>query len=76
MLTGAPGAGKTALFVDWSLMASVLVEDLSRQPARRRQLGVIKRVIGTCRCYLTRAGRTAIAAGRRLIEQTIIPALA
>ena len=49
---------------------------LSRQLARLRQLGVIKRVTGTYRYYLTRAGRAAIAAGRRLTEQTIIPALA
>jgi hypothetical protein len=28
-----------------------------------RQLGVIKRVTGTYRYYLTRAGRAAIAAG-------------
>jgi hypothetical protein len=41
-----------------------------------RQLGVIKRVTGSYRYYLTRAGRAAIAAGRRLTEQTIIPALA
>src|SRR5438105_5445252 len=38
-----------------------------------RQLGVIKRVIGTYRYYLTRARRAAIAAGRRLTEHTIIP---
>src|SRR4029077_16302040 len=49
---------------------------LSRQLARRRHLGVIKRVLGTYRYYLTRAGRAAIAAGRRLTEHTIIPALA
>jgi len=49
---------------------------LSRQLARRRQLGVIKRVTRTSRYYLTRAGRAAIAAGRRLTELTIIPALA
>ena len=41
-----------------------------------RHLGVIKRVLGTYRYYLTRAGRAAIAAGRRLTEHTIIPALA
>jgi len=41
-----------------------------------RQLRVIKRVTGTYRYYLTRAGRAAIAAGRRLTEHTIIPALA
>ena len=37
---------------------------LSRQLARLRHLGVIKRVLGTYRYYLTRAGRAAIAAGR------------
>jgi DNA-binding HxlR family transcriptional regulator len=49
---------------------------LSRQLARLRHLGVIKRVLGTYRYYLTRAGRAAIAAGRRVTEHTIIPALA
>jgi len=49
---------------------------LTRQLARLRHLGVIKRVTGTYRYYLTRAGRAAIAAGRRLTEHTIIPALA
>jgi hypothetical protein len=66
---------------------------LSRQLARLRHLGVIKRVLGaarqtgcgflsrlpryilgTYRYYLTRAGRAAIAAGRRLTQHTIIPA--
>ena len=49
---------------------------LTRHLARLRQLGVIKRATGTYRYYLTRAGRAAIAAGRRLTEHTIIPALA
>ena len=48
---------------------------LDNSPALRR-LHVIKRVAGTYRYYLTRTGRAAIAAGRRLTEQTIIPALA
>jgi len=48
---------------------------LTRQLARLRHLGVLKRVTGTYRYYLTRAGRAAIAAGRRLTEHTIIPAL-
>ena len=48
---------------------------LTRQLARLRQLGIIKRVTGTYRYYLTRPGRAAIAAGRRLTEHTIIPAL-
>jgi hypothetical protein len=47
---------------------------LTRQLARLRRLHVIKRVTGTYR-YLTRTGRAAIAAGRRLTEHTIIPAL-
>src|SRR5262249_20886348 len=49
---------------------------LTRHLARLRQLGVIKRVTGTYRYYLTRTGRAAIAAARRLTEHTIIPALA
>ena len=49
---------------------------LTRHLGRLRQLGVIKRLTGTYRYYLTRAGRAAIAAGRRLTEHTIIPALA
>jgi len=49
---------------------------LTRQLARLRHLGVIKRVTGTYRYYLTRAGRAAIAAGRRLSEHLIVPALA
>jgi hypothetical protein len=54
----------------------ILSATLSRQLARLRHLGVIKRVLGTYRYYLIRAGRAAIAAGRRLTEHTIIPALA
>src|SRR4030095_9872531 len=49
---------------------------LSRQLARLRHLRVIKRVLGTYRYYLTPAAGAAIAAGRRLTEHTIIPALA
>jgi hypothetical protein len=47
-----------------------------RLKVERSLLGVIKRVLGTYRYYLTRAGRVAIAAGRHLTEHTIIPALA
>ena len=57
------------------LVAQCSPASLSRQLARLRHLGVIKRVTGTYRYYLTRAGRAAIAAGRRLTEHTIIPAL-
>ena len=58
------------------LLAQCSPATLTRHLARLRQLGVIKRLAGTYRYYLTRAGRAAIAAGRRLTEQTIIPALA
>jgi hypothetical protein len=58
------------------LLARCSPATLTRQLARLRHLGVIKRVTGTYRYYLTRAGRAAIAAGRRLTEHTIIPALA
>jgi hypothetical protein len=58
------------------LLAPCSPATLSRQLARLRHLRIIKRVAGTYRYYLTRAGRAAIAAGRRLTEHTIIPALA
>jgi len=48
---------------------------LSRQPRRLLEIGVIKRVIGTYRYYLTKAGRAAIAAAGRLTEAVIIPAM-
>jgi len=43
---------------------------------RLRDLGVIKRVAGTYRYYLTRIGRAATAALCRLTQTVIIPALA
>jgi hypothetical protein len=46
---------------------------LSRQLRRLRDIGVIKRVTGTYRYYLTKAGRAATAAAARLTEATIIP---
>jgi hypothetical protein len=58
------------------LVAQCSPATLTRQLTRLRHLGVIKRVTGTYRYYLTRAGRAAVAAGRRLTEHTIIPALA
>jgi hypothetical protein len=48
---------------------------LSRQLRRLLDIGVIKRVVGTYRYYLTKAGRAAVAAAGRLIEATLIPAL-
>jgi hypothetical protein len=48
---------------------------LSRQLRRLLDIGVIKRVTGTYRYYLTKAGRAATAAAERLTVATIIPAL-
>ena len=48
---------------------------LSRQLRRLLDLGVVKRVAGTYRYYLTKAGRAATAAATRLTEATIVPAL-
>jgi hypothetical protein len=49
---------------------------LSRQLNRIRRLGLIKRVGGTYRYYLTRLGRAAIAAACSVVETRIVPALA
>ena len=46
---------------------------LSRQLRRFRRIGVIKRVTGTYRYYLTKAGRAATAAATRLIGAMIVP---
>jgi hypothetical protein len=48
---------------------------LSRHLRRLRDIGVIKRVTGTYRYYLTKAGRAATAAACRLTEAFIIPAM-
>jgi hypothetical protein len=48
---------------------------LSRQLRRLLNLGVTKRVAGSYRYYLTRAGRAAVAAAERLTEAIIVPAL-
>jgi hypothetical protein len=48
---------------------------LSRQLRRLREIGVIKRVTGTYRYYLTRIGRAATAALCRLTEAILVPAL-
>jgi hypothetical protein len=49
---------------------------LSRQLRRLRDIGVIKRVRGTYRYYLTRMGRAATAALCRVTESIIIPMMA
>jgi hypothetical protein len=48
---------------------------LSRQLRRLLDIGVIKRVTGTYRYYLTKAGRAATAAAARLAASTIVPAM-
>ena len=48
---------------------------LSRHLRRLLDIGMIKRVIGTYRYYLTKAGRAAAAAAGRLTEAVIIPAM-
>jgi DNA-binding HxlR family transcriptional regulator len=48
---------------------------LSSQLRRLRDIGVIKRVTGTYRYYLTKAGRAATAAACRITEAFIIPAM-
>ena len=49
---------------------------ITRYLRRLRQFHLIKKAAGTYRYYLTRLGRSAIAACCRLTEQTIIPAMA
>ncbi len=49
---------------------------ISRYLWRLRHFGLIKKIVGSYRYYLTRLGRSAIAAACRLTEQLIIPALA
>ena len=48
---------------------------LSRQLRRLLDIGVIKRVAGTYRYYLTKAGRAATAVAGRLTEAVIIPTM-
>jgi len=48
---------------------------LSRQLRRLLDIGVIKRIAGTYRYYLTKAGRAATAAAERLKQATIVPAM-
>jgi hypothetical protein len=49
---------------------------ITRYLRRLRDFGLIKKISGTYRYYLTRLGRNAIAAACRLSQQIIIPALA
>src|SRR6202790_3798504 len=54
------------------LLAQLSPDRLSRQLRRLRDIGVIKRVAGTYRYYLTRIGRAATAALCRLTESILI----
>ena len=67
------GVRRADLFAD--LGETFSPAQLSRQLRRLMDLGVIKRVVGTYRYYLTKAGRAATAAAARLTEATIIPAM-
>jgi hypothetical protein len=58
-----------------SALGSFSPNRLSRQLRRLRDIGVIKRVSGTYRYYLTRMGRAATAAACRITEAIIIPAM-
>ena len=49
---------------------------ITRQLWRLRQFGLIKKVVHGYRYYLTRLGRSTIAAACRITEQSIVPALA
>ena len=59
-----------------ALLPELSAAALSRQLKRLLCLGVIKRVTGTYRYYLTRLGRAAIAAACSLTQFNIVPALA
>jgi hypothetical protein len=59
-----------------SLVAELSPSALSRHLARLRHIGIIRRINGTYRYYLTRIGRAAVAAGCYLTENILVPALA
>lgn len=70
--------GNIAGFRRGDLLGSVAMfspTQLSRQLRRLLDIGVIKRVTGTYRYYLTKTGRSATAVAARLREDTIVPAL-
>jgi hypothetical protein len=57
-------------------LSNLSAAGLSRQLWRFRKLGIIKKIAGTYRYYLTRLGRSVIAACCRITELTIVPTLA
>ena len=66
------GIRRSELLPDLSMLSPTR---LSRQLRRLLDLGVIKRVTGTYRYYLTKAGRAATAAAERITEAVIIPSM-
>ena len=54
---------------------SAITRRLSRQLRQLLDIGVIKRITGTYRYYLTKAGRAATAAAEWLKQATIVPAM-
>jgi hypothetical protein len=58
-----------------ALLDKLSPAQLSRQLRRLRHIGVIKRVAGTYRYYLTRIGRSATAALCHVTQSVLIPAL-
>jgi hypothetical protein len=57
-------------------LSNLSLSGITRQLWRLRKLGILKKISGTYRYYLTRLGRSVIAACCRLTEHTIVPALA
>jgi hypothetical protein len=58
------------------LLSHCSAASITRYLKRLRDFGLIKKVAGTYRYYLTRIGRSAIAAACRLAEQIVVPAFA
>jgi len=58
-----------------ALLDRLSPNQLPRQLRRLRDIGVIKRVAGTYRYYLTRIGRSATAALCHVTQSVLIPAL-
>jgi len=58
------------------LLANLSLAALSRHLTRLRHIGLIRRISGTYRYYLTRIGRAAIAAGCHITENILIATLA
>ncbi len=61
---------------DLVAMVPMTASAMSRQLARFKSIGLIKKVAHTYRYYLTRLGRSAIAAACSITRFNIIPAMA